>query len=227
MKTVIKGKNIKKVYSVKSHIKKITDKNGNKIKVYTAKPELCVDKKVDSWSDICSFEGKMQYDSYYRSYPLWGSYDHTIHINENESVRIDSVIFRADLNEQHAFTDKVISETDVNKEEAETEYQTHLKAFNKMMIESNEKMLSYCKIHNLNIENTDALELFDLVYPKEFSYCIENGKIVVNKHIEISAVGTSAVAYGAHCHTISALSSTCNPLVVDCASNDATVSIKW
>lgn len=227
MKTVIKGKNIHNVYSVKSHIKKIVDAKGNKVKVYTAKPELCVEKKIDSWADICSFEGVMQYDSHYFPYnSFWNAYEHRVHISEDESVRVDSISFRADLNEHHAFTDKVISETNINKTEAETEYQTHLHAFNKMMIESNEKMLSYCTIHNLNIENTDALQLFELVYPKGYYYHIENGKMVAGKYLTVDTSAVTCSTSSSSYNTVSKLSNLSN-IQSYADATTVTTALKW
>ena len=61
--------------------------------------------------------------------------------------------------------------------------------FNKEMIESDEKLKSYCNVHKLNPEETDCIELYKLVYSTD-SYCIFNGKFVVTN-------GTSTITnYG-------------------------------
>lgn len=173
MTTVIKGKNITNFYSVKANkTTKVINDNEPKT-IYTARPELIKGAKVE-WLEICSFEGDMSYDevsSYY-----FGLGSRTIHISEEEKVNVDKVIFRADLNEKHVFTNKVINEVDdyESKFSSEMIFNDELSGFNAAMINSNDTMLAYCKLHHLPPEGTDCIELFKLVYPDE-TYEIVDG----------------------------------------------------
>lgn len=175
MITRIKGKDITNFYSVKTNktTKTVSD---NELKtIYTARPELVKEAKVE-WKEICSFEGEMSYDETYNYYFTLSS--KTIHISEDEKVNVDKVVFRADLNEKHAFTDKVLCELDdpESKFDAEMLFNEELADFNEAMINSNDAMLAYCKLHKLLPEGTDCIELFKLVYPGE-TYEIVDGKM--------------------------------------------------
>ena len=173
MITRIKGKDITNFYSVKTNktTKAVSD---NELKtIYTAKPELVKEAKVE-WKEICNFEGEMSYDETYNYY--FALSRKTIHISEDEQVNVDKVVFRADLNEKHAFTDKVLCELDDpdSKLSAEILFNEELANFNEAMIKSNDAMLAYCKLHKLFPEDTDCIELFKLVYPGE-TYQIIDG----------------------------------------------------
>lgn len=175
MITRIKGKDITNFYSVKTNktTKAVSD---NELKtIYTARPELVKEAKVE-WKEICNFEGEMSYDETYNYYFTLSS--KTIHISEDEKVNVDEVAFRADLNEKHAFTDKVLCELDdpESKLKAEILFETELSCFNAAMINSNDAMLTYCKLHKLLPEGTDCIELFKLVYPGE-TYEIVDGEM--------------------------------------------------
>lgn len=173
MITRIKGKDITNFYSVKTNktSKAVSD---NELKtIYTARPEIVKEAKVE-WKEICNFEGEMSYDETYNYFFISSS--KTIHISEDEKVNVDKVVFRADLNEKHAFTDKVLCELDdpESKFDAEMLFNEELADFNEAMINSNDAMLAYCKLHKLLPEGTDCIELFKLVYPGE-TYEIVDG----------------------------------------------------
>lgn len=175
MITRIKGKDITNFYSVKANktTKAVSD---NELKtIYTARPELVKEAKVE-WKEICNFEGEMSYDEVYNYYFNLSS--KTIHISEDEKVNVDKVVFRADLNEKHAFTDKVLCELDdpKSKFDAEMLFNEELADFNETMINSNDAMLAYCTLHKLFTRDTDCIELFKLVYPGE-TYEIVDGKM--------------------------------------------------
>ena len=89
-------------------------------------------------------------------------------------------------------TDKIVSETN-NKEKVEQELAQHIRQFNKAMIESNDKMLSYCEIHKLSLEETDCVELFQLLYPGH-SYQITDGKMLAICRNDVSKAKSSSVA---------------------------------
>lgn len=169
MITRIKGKNITNFYSVKAN-KTIKTVDDEQTTIYTSRLELIKESKVE-WQEMFNFEG----DLHYSDAPYWGICKY-IHISEDERVRIENTKFRADLNEKHAFIDKVICELDnyESKSNAETIFNEELENFNKAMINSNDTMLAYCKLHHLPPEGTDCIELFKLVYPGE-TYEIVDG----------------------------------------------------
>lgn len=176
----IKGKKMITIWSVDDH-KKFND-DGTYI--FTDRPQLKSESKVDSWIDICSFEGNsIPHNSMNNLFGGWNCH-YAINISENESVKVEREIFRADLNEIHAFTDKVVGESTEDKSSSEKEYDNVMKEFNKTMIEADDKLSAYCKLHKLNPEDTDCIELFKLVYDVS-SYTITNGRI---KHVEVSSI---------------------------------------
>lgn len=185
MRTVVFGKKIENVYSVDNKLKEIKDENGLVKTVYIGKPELKKETIVKEWGKLCSFSGEPRYNvnnlwltkpTTFSIYSARASIsDHQLNISEDETVFIEEEIFRADLNELHLHTDKVISEKDdVNKEEACDELKSQVAAFNTMMIMSNDRLKAYCDLHKLVYEETDCTELFKLVYPDK-EYIIEDG----------------------------------------------------
>lgn len=109
----------------------------------------------------------------------------SLNISENETVLITEQIFRADLNEFHLKTNKVIKENNKNKSDSEVKLEECIKRFNKEMIESNDKMKDYCEVHNLNPSDTDCIKLFNIVYPNR-EYKIVNGKMICKDDKEFS-----------------------------------------
>ena len=175
MKTRVFGKKIENVYEVDHKWKQIEDNDGEMKTVYTSKPEINRIRKVKEWFELCSYEGEPRYNSH----TGWALYNN-INISENETVAIEEEIFRADLNEMHLHTNKVVEEKDINKEDALSILEAQIKAFNKMMIESNNKLMSYCDLHKLSYEDTDCIELFKLVFPDD-EYVIEDGVMKVKE----------------------------------------------
>ena len=171
MVTRVFGKIIENIYDVIYNMKQIEDNDGNIKAVYTEKPQINKTRKVREWSELCSYEGEPRYNSSGYAIVLGCHY---INISENETVKIEDEIFRADLNEMHLHTDKIIEEKEVNKEDALSILDGKIKAFNKMMIESNDRLRAYCDLHKLSYEDTDCIELFKLVFPDD-KYVIEDG----------------------------------------------------
>ena len=172
---------ITRIFGINNEVEYIIDncmENGK----FTKKPSYSTVKKFLNHEEICSFKGEPYYnddtklactffDPHYRC--------KKININEEEEVNIVRKVFRADLNEVHLFSDYVVREEELNFEsEIEFEVDNLIREFNKTMIESNEKMLRYAKLHKLFLEDTDCEELFKLVYPNKICK-IENGKMVV------------------------------------------------
>lgn len=176
MKTVLFGKKIQNIYEVDHKWKEIKADKGEVKTVYTGKPEVTKKQKIQKWTELCSYKGEPRYNlnhSLSNAIVGWVSYP-TVNISENESVIIEDEIFRADLNEIHLHTNKITEEIDVNKEDSLSICAEQIKAFNKMMIESNDKLMSYCDLHKLSYEDTDCIELFKLVFPDE-EYIIADG----------------------------------------------------
>lgn len=182
MKTKVFGQKIKYTYSVDNKRKEITGSNGEPQMVYTDKPGLKQIKNIE-WAEICEFDGEPRYNC--GTPMVWNQ---SINISEDEEVAIREEIFRADLNELHLHTDKILEKTDLNKNETDILLENEIKMFNREMIESDEKLKSYCVLHKLNPEETDCIELYKLVYSTD-TYSIYNGRFVVDN-------GTYTMTYG-------------------------------
>jgi hypothetical protein len=176
METVVLGKKIKNLYEVNYNWVKIN--NGG---YYTEKPSYEKRSKVSEWVEICRYKGKPYYNHNYAPASILLP---TINISEKETVTVEEQIFRADLNEAHLYTDKVVEEIDVNDEEdAKRICEEQIRLFNKMMIESNDKLKNYCDLFNLSYEDTDCIELFKVVYPSEYTYVIEKGVMKAKTYV--------------------------------------------
>lgn len=176
MITRIFGKVVEYVYSVNCNQKEILDKDGSVKIVYSGKPEIFKTSNVKEWEELCFYKGAPRYN--YNVMSCMG-YKY-LNISETEEVKITKEIFRADLNECHLHSNKIVKEIETGKEEAEEIYEGHVKKFNKAMIESNERLAAYCNLHKLSYENTDCIELFKLVFPDD-GYIIEDGVMRVKE----------------------------------------------
>lgn len=181
MKTIVFGKVIENNYSVIYNSKQIEDENGNVKTVYTDKPMIFKGQTVKEWIELCSYKGEPRYNSNNRCM-LYG-YRH-FNIAENETVRTEEEIFRADINEMHLHTDKVVEERDIDKENALSILDGQVREFNKMMIESNDRLKAYCDLHKLSYEDTDCIELFKLVFPDD-EYVIQDGIMKVKEKPQV------------------------------------------
>ena len=189
MKTKVFGKKIENIYGVDHKWKSIKDENGEDKTVYTDKPTLTRESKVKEWVELCSYKGEPRYNSN-RSYFMYNS----VNISEDETVMIEEEIFRADLNEMHLHTNKIVETIEVDKDDMIETCKCQIEAFNKMMIESNNKLMAYCDLHKLVYEDTDAIELFKLVFPDE-EYVIEDGVMKVKEKVKVNAVYADSNLY--------------------------------
>ena len=141
--------------------------------------ELIEKKELDHNEEILRFEGEPYYNSELIRYGMFYKYINSLNISEDEEVEEEKKIFRADLNEIHIFTNKVLTETSDEEEKARVEEEVRLAAatFNKEKIEGNEDLKRYCDLHKLSYFDTDAVELADLVYGKS-KWEIVDGKVV-------------------------------------------------
>ncbi len=110
------------------------------------------------WSNIVEVDGIIKYNRDCQN--IWSLYiTPTINLGEKETVAIMEEIFRADLNAIVLHTDKILSNTEVNKEESEKQLAELIKEYNKQEIESDEQMMAYCRINGLKPEDVDVDEL--------------------------------------------------------------------
>lgn len=201
MKTVVLGKIIENVYEVDTKQKKINDKDGKVKIVYTGKPVMNKSTEIKEWKEICNFTGEPRYNTYRNRFV-----DCEINISENEAVKIDKEIFRADLNEFHMYSNKVIEEIDDNLLEAEETLEKHIRDFNKMMIESNEALKAYCDLHGLSYEDSDCTKLFAIIFQgKEYEIVDGVMKEKIQHRIDVleSAIAYSDETINRPYHTIS------------------------
>ena len=196
MKTIIQGKNLRTTYGVNFNQKTIKNNKGEDVIVYTDKPELTKETVIDNWETIAECDEAIEYNDN-KNFILYftGQCANTnqINLSEDESVNVVDKITRVDINAYVLHTDKVLSEEIVDKELSESLLESELKLFNKVMIESNDRLLAYCKLHKLILENTDVYELFKVVYPNQ-TYKIEDGKfLAVSNSITISSTGITGI----------------------------------
>jgi hypothetical protein len=179
MQTVIQGKEIETTYSVKV----LRDDEG-KIK---SKPELVTEEKIIKWTDLFKVDGVIPYNSGTNSTYAFRLGYPSINISETEEVNVISQIYRVDLNILQLHTDKVVVDTSINKEEAETNLKTALAEYNRTVIEADEKMLAYCKLNNLDVETANIDDLkkvfglnYNISYETDFKTYIKNLKDILN-----------------------------------------------
>lgn len=177
MKSIVKGKIVEKIYSVDCEYSK--PQNEGEEQYLVRKPKLKMKERI-TYRDICEFEGDFIYNRGY-----WNS-TNSINISEDEEVDVVRTKFRADLNEQHIFVDKVLEETEINKESAEQELAGILKIWNKQIIGKDEKLLAYCNLHKLVIEDTDIDELKKVVYGKNVINASDFNFLLKSKCEELS-----------------------------------------
>ena len=67
--------------------------------------------------------------------------------------------FHADIPEWRQYVDKVVKNVDYDMEETEAQYKELIRKYNTYVINGDEKLLAYCKLHNLDIKETDPDEL--------------------------------------------------------------------
>lgn len=178
MKTKVFGKKIENNYIIEPNQKMIKDENNCDKLVFTAKPTIIKESNLVEWVELHGFDGEPRYNNYGMNIVWVGSYLNHINLSEDEEVGIEKEIFRADLNEVHLYTNKVVEENDWDKEYQEAGYKTLIGEFNTQMIESNDKLKSYCEVHKLNPEETDCIELFNIVFPNQ-NYVIQDGVMKV------------------------------------------------
>lgn len=167
IKVEVYGKHVNHLWHVKTNQEEIVIDGKEKL-VFTAKPQIEILKSYD-YEKISEFES----DSSLVNNALYI----TKMFFEDEEVFLLKRKFRVDTGVLEMYISKVLSETNKNKERAETELEICIFDFNEEMIKSNEKLDAYCKVHLLDPRSTDVLELWKIVYP-ENDYKIMDGKMI-------------------------------------------------
>lgn len=195
MRTVVLGKNIKNEYDIDTKQIEVKDTEGYTKFVYVDKPIMIETSKIYRWSELCSFNGEPRYNKHNSGLTRCGVIPQ-INISENETVFIEKEIFRADLNELQLYTNKVIEQHDIGKSDALRTYENHIEGFNRMMIESNDMLKTYCDLHKLAYKDTDCIKLFKLVFPND-EYEIDKGvmKVKVKKYVVASDLCNAGITY--------------------------------
>lgn len=189
MRTVIFGNVIENKHEVITHC--TSSKDGRSI--YSAKPELKTTPEIKEWREIVSYDGEPHYN---KGVSKWGAGTWNtgyLNISENESVAIEREVFRADLNEYHLYSDKVLEKIEIDKELMDEKFDDEIMMFNAIMITSNDKLKAYCDLHKLYYDETDCIELFKLVYGDDYYYEIKDGKMVAHKEDRVTL--SNAYAY--------------------------------
>jgi hypothetical protein len=147
MKTAIQGKEIETTYSVKA----VRNEKG----VLTKKPELVKESKVVKWDNLFDpIDGKIEYNTLHLFEPY-----HYINISEDEKVKVDEQIYRADINALILHTNKVVSEKEINKTESEKEFKKVMAEYNHLIVDNNSKMKAYCNVNKIDIDTVDIDDL--------------------------------------------------------------------
>lgn len=151
VKNNVMGKVVTRTYSLE--VKK--DDDG----IFTTRPKLNTSDKI-KWVKLLSYNGASTNENFVH---IFGK---RINIGKNEEVMIKRTVFRADKNENFLFSDKVVKIIEKAKDEYEATFGRHMREYNKQEIEKDEQLLLYCKVHNLDIEETDVDELRKVVEVK-------------------------------------------------------------
>lgn len=166
IKVEVYGKHTTYTHKVNPCQEEIKIDGGEKL-VFFAKPRIDIDSRYD-YEKISEFEVDSGFvNTTYNTKMFF----------EDEEVSLLKKKLRLDTGVLEMYISKVLSETDENKETAETELEICIFDFNEEMIKSNEKLDAYCKVHLLNPRDTDVLELWKIVYP-ENDYNIMDGNMV-------------------------------------------------
>jgi hypothetical protein len=193
MITRVFGKNIMKGFEWHENKQTVITDDMLEKDCFVGKPFLEPVETIINYEEICVFEGQPFYNTNIESSHFYYGGFNRINISEDEEVKVEEQIFRADLNELHLRTDKVSSIEVLNEEEANEWLQGKVKEFNQAMINSNQKLKEYCSVHKLSPEDTDCYELFTIVYPDDKPEIV-NGKFRAKDKNNVAYWGDATVA---------------------------------
>ena len=121
--------------------------------IFDAKPEIKKNVVDCDPVVICEYDGSPISSPEYVIY--WG---YGVFI-DGEFVTEQKREFHADIPEWRQYVDKVVKNVDYDMEETEVQYKELIREYNAYVINGDERLFTYCKLHNLDIEETDPDEL--------------------------------------------------------------------
>ncbi len=92
------------------------------------------------------------------------SISYEINIAPDKTIVIEKELFMADSGEMYLYSNHIIEENE-QWGNAPKQMNKLIKEYNAQQIKKDSKLLSYCKVHNLVVEETDVDELRQIVYP--------------------------------------------------------------
>ena len=119
--------------------------------IFDAKPEIKKNVVDCDPVVICEYDGSPV--SLTRDYWVFGIFIDGKFVAEQKRE------FHADIPEWRQYVDKVVKNVDYDMEETEAQYKELIREYNAYVINGDEKLLAYCKLHNLDIKETDPDEL--------------------------------------------------------------------
>lgn len=123
--------------------------------IFDAKPEIKKNVVDCDPVVICEYDGNPVSLVGYNNDDYWAS---GIFIS-GEFVTEQKREFHADIPEWRQYVDKVVKNVDYDMEETEAQYKELIREYNAYVINGDERLFAYCKLHNLDIEETDPDEL--------------------------------------------------------------------
>ena len=128
----------------------------NKELIFDAKPEIKKDVVNSDFVTICEYDGSPVSLTEYLEHGVFMEYGVFI---DGEFVAEQKREFHADIPEWRQYVDKVVRNIDYDMEETEAQYKELICKYNAYVINGDERLFAYCKLHNLDIEETDPDEL--------------------------------------------------------------------
>ena len=159
--------------------------------VFDAKPEIIKDVVELDPVEICQYDrNPMNSRTYNGTWTIRIPYRPKINVGDEEFDVIKET-FYADLGEWRQVVDKVVENFDHDKETAEAQYAELLREYNEQMINEDEKLKAYCKLHHLDPARTDVDELKKIVYG---NYITLTGNETMTATSETVIVGSPSVS---------------------------------
>lgn len=145
------------------HIESVAQDGSIKYK-FDCKPELKCDVVELDPVEVCQYDGNPLKSNVCRPFGILdANRNPKINIGDEE-IDVIKETFYADLGEWQQLIDKVVENTDHNKESAGAEYAEAICEYNEQTINEDERMKAYCELHHLDPAETDVDELRKIVY---------------------------------------------------------------
>lgn len=122
--------------------------------IFDAKPEIKKNVVDCDPIVICEYDGSPVSSHEY----VTCCWEYGVFI-DGEFVAEQGREFHADIPEWRQYVDKVVKNIDYDMEETKAQYKELIREYNAYVINGDERLLAYCKLHNLDIKETDPDEL--------------------------------------------------------------------